>query len=326
MNGRTTSPLHRRWPARLAVTLAALTALGVAAPATLAHADAPANEAAAEALFTEARALIDAGRVAEGCTKLEASQSLDPGTGTLLHLADCYERTGRTASAWARFREAAARAAHDHRADWETIARTRAAELEPKLARLRIDAPAGASVRRDGVDLPAGALGAALPIDPGAHVVDATAPGKQPWRGSVDAVAARTVTITVPPLVAVPAGETPTSTGSSLRPAGFVVGGIGVVGLGIGAALGLSAISLNNRSKDVCPEPGLCADAGARDDAASARRAATISTTAFVAGGVLLAAGITLVVLAPHHASPSSASARARLRLAGSAALVEGTW
>ena len=33
---------------------------------------------------------------------------LDPGAGTLLNLGDCYEKSGRTASGWAAFREAVA--------------------------------------------------------------------------------------------------------------------------------------------------------------------------------------------------------------------------
>jgi hypothetical protein len=291
------------------------------------------NEAAAEALFNEARTLIAAGSIDEGCKKLEASQKLDPGTGTLLHLADCYEKLGRTATAWARFREAASRAARDGRGDWEAIAKTRSAELEPKLAKLRIDAPAGVVVRRDGVEIPAAALGSPLPIDPGEHTLLASAPGKKPWSTRVVATAANVVTVAVPPLesdpashVVVAAPDAKPSDGSTLRVVGYVLGGLGVVGLGIGTVSGLTAISKGDRSKEICPSSGICADESARTTNQDARSAATISTIAFVAGGALLAGGIALVVLAPSSTTSSSARASASLRASPQALWLQGSW
>jgi hypothetical protein len=306
----------------------------VLAGAGSAAADGPAasNEAAAEALFNEARTLIGSGRVEEGCKKLEASQALDPGTGTLLHLADCYEKIGRTASAWARFREAAARAARDGRADWESIAKTRYTELEPKLAKLRIDAPPGVVVRRDGDEIPAAALGSPLPIDPGDHVLTASARGKRPWSTHVSASASNIATVKVPVLdddptshAGDPAPGAPSSGGSPLRTVGYAVGAVGVVGLAVGVVSGLSAISANQRSKKACPTSGICADDAARSDADSARSAATVSTVGFIAGGALLGAGIALVVFAPTSAS-SAPPASARLGVSHQALWIEGTW
>ena len=71
----------------------------VASPA---FAQSGSNKAAAEALFSEGRSLASAGKCDEAIPKFQASQKLDPGIGTLLNLADCYEKVGRTASAWGR--------------------------------------------------------------------------------------------------------------------------------------------------------------------------------------------------------------------------------
>src|SRR5882672_4544932 len=69
------------------------------------HADATAAEkVAAEALFDDGRKLLADGRFAPACEKFEQSEHIDPAVGTLLYLAECYEKSGRTASAWATFR------------------------------------------------------------------------------------------------------------------------------------------------------------------------------------------------------------------------------
>src|SRR6516225_7921635 len=87
------------------------------------------NEAAATALFDEGRKLMAERRWAEACPKLAESERLAPSGGTLLNLADCYEHTGQTASAWAAWKDAAARANAAGKSDVEKSALARAAAL-----------------------------------------------------------------------------------------------------------------------------------------------------------------------------------------------------
>src|SRR5581483_5876986 len=68
------------------------------------------DPAAAQALFDQAKDLASQGRHVEACQKLEESEKLDPGIGTEFHLADCWQHLGRTASAWAMFREVESKA------------------------------------------------------------------------------------------------------------------------------------------------------------------------------------------------------------------------
>jgi len=98
------------------ITVAALLSVSVAAPSL---AQSAADKATAETLFDEGRRLLVQNKLPEACSKFAESQRLDPAIGTQLNLGDCYERTGRLASAWAQFREAsaAARLAKDAKRD-----------------------------------------------------------------------------------------------------------------------------------------------------------------------------------------------------------------
>lgn len=298
------------------------------------------DAALAETLFRDGRALMDKGDYAAACPKLKESFTQDPATGTLLALGMCQEQAGQTASAWVTFGEAATRAKRDGRADREEAARERMAALEPKLSRLTIDVdPSSASldglvVKRDGVAVGKPAWGSASPVDPGEHVIEATAPGKKPWKSAVtigatadnqsvkipaleeESGAARAVSPSAPAAATTgEAGVEPgaASEGFPLRTVGLVTLGAGIVGLGVGTIFALRASSLNSDSKtdNHCDANNLCDPTGLekRNDAISAANVATIG---FVAGGVLAAAGVTLFIVgAPKDAKADSARVEA---------------
>jgi hypothetical protein len=160
--------------------------------------------ATALALFEEGRHLMDAGKLDEACPKFAASLKLVPKTSTELNLADCYERSGKIASAWARFQEAAGMATREGQTDRARLARSRAAALEPRLPKMTIQITGGASnvvVKRDGESLDPAVLGTAVPVDPGKHTIQAETPGKPPYTTTVDVAEKASVTVTIPALV-----------------------------------------------------------------------------------------------------------------------------
>src|SRR3954470_22350515 len=80
------------------------------------------DKAAAEALFDQGVRLMKQNSFGEACPNLEESERIDPAVGTLLYLGECYERMGKTASAWATFREAASLANNSNQADRARVA------------------------------------------------------------------------------------------------------------------------------------------------------------------------------------------------------------
>ena len=96
------------------------------------------NPAAAQVLYEEARRLVADRKFAEACPKFKESYRLDPGGGTLLNLADCYEEQGKTALAWSTFKDALVAAQRDGRSDRVEFANAHIGPLEARMARLTV--------------------------------------------------------------------------------------------------------------------------------------------------------------------------------------------
>jgi len=296
-------------------------------------------------LFDEGQRLAAQGDYAAACPKLAESQRLDPQLGTMLHLADCYSSQGKVASAWGVFRDAVEIA--EQRGDPRAVkARVRVVELESQVPRLVINVAQptpSMEVRHDNEVLGSPVWGTAMPVDPGQHMVSASAPGYQPWSTKIELRAdGRTVRVDVPPLTPSPAQAPPPTTptpppvspppsvgpavsppppnsradsrshGSALRTTGFVTGGVGLVVLGFGAAFGFETTSKINERDGVCPERINCTDddfsrsGDLTDEAESSARVANIL---YVAGALVTGTGIALVL------AGSSKSKRAAVAL-----------
>ncbi|MGH7271978.1 MAG: hypothetical protein ACREJ3_16230, partial [Polyangiaceae bacterium] len=140
------------------------------AGATLPPPGASGKAVTAESLFEDGRALVSAGKIAQACPKFADSERLDPSVATLLNLASCWEKLGRSATAWETYREAASAANAGGRKDYLETALRHADALAPRLARLTVtvaDPAPSQIVKRDGVAVDAAEWGLAIPIDPG---------------------------------------------------------------------------------------------------------------------------------------------------------------
>lgn len=300
-----------------------------------ARADDVSQAALAEKLFRTGRTLLAEGKVREACESFSESKKLDPTPGTLLNLGSCLEDLGRTASAWAVYRELWARATNRGQTARAEFASQKVAELEPQIPTLEIRIPArhrvdGLAVECDGIVLGSAALSARVPVDPGRHQIVAHAPGRRAWTASVDAVASRSTPVDIPLLApvapeqsAADAASAPTkkpSSSSPLRPLGIgltVVGGAATVtGLVFGA---LAKVTNDEATRDTCVAAGCTAEGVARIQHAD--DLATVSTVVTVSGLSLAAVGAALWLLAP-----ARTGVVARTSVAPGALLVGGTF
>jgi hypothetical protein len=260
------------------------------------------NIAVAEALFRDGRTLMAAGDLATACPKFEESHRLDPKLGTLLNLALCYEKSGRSASAWAEYAQAASLAARAGQSDREKVARERAAALEPTLSHVIIepDPKSDASVSLDDHPIGPAAFRTPIPVDPGPHVLRAAAPGAVPFEQSfLVTQGAPVATLKVPALTPLPAPpETvqslPAPNHSGLRMAGWIVGGAGVVLAGVGAYFGAQAFSEKNTATNDCGAT-FCTPLGTAATN-SMKTDETLSTVGVIAGVAAIGAGVYLVL------------------------------
>ncbi|MBK9031583.1 MAG: hypothetical protein IPL61_09660 [Myxococcales bacterium] len=296
-----------------AVVLAFLATLAAGAIAQPSEAVQKADE-----LFQQGRALLDAGDAVAACPKFEESQRLDPGLGTLLNLADCYERTGRLGSALTAFRSAEEQARRLGERKRETAAADRARSLEGRVSRVTITVAAGErsegfEVRRNGAIVPALDFGRPIAVDPGPITIEAVAPGREPFRRAIDISRTQSqhqvdIPVLAPTRAAPPPDDQVTpppppplvaatvDAGAGRRRLGYIVGGLGVVGLGAGIAIGLKA--KGDYGDANCPA-GTCASAADLDQANDARRLGTIGTIVGGVGVAALATGVVLWLTAP---------------------------
>ena len=314
-----------------------------------------ADATTAQALFDQAKKLMSQGAYAEACPKLEESQRLDAGSGTLLNLGDCYEHQGKSASAWSKFVEAAETARAAGKAERERVARERAAALLPRLCNLVIavrssETTVGLEVKRDGALVDKGQWGAAVPVDPGTHTVSASAPARTSWETKVLVQGAgQTVTVAVPalavrssapppaptveigaktevrppPVVTAPSTSKPSSTGlGTQRLLALVSGGIGVAGLAIGTGFGLESKAKRDDAAAYCDGP-ICRDPAGVDFKREAIAAGNVSTIAFALGAAGVVGGVALWLSAP---SPSNGATTLQVGVDTRGVIVRGAW
>jgi hypothetical protein len=271
-------------------------------------------------LFDEGIFELKLGKYATACAALEESYGLDANLGALIALGDCLERWGKLHSAALRF-EALIAAVSDasaeasaYRAPQLEYARAALARLTPRIPELRLIFPTpGERALRllvDGQTLEASPPEQAVRIDPGRHVIETQAPGREPWRLELELKVAehrpvelelgRSLEPELPPPGPVASAAPPERRPQpepkpeprlvveepetdSWRTLGWGLGGLGVVGIGLGTVAGIRV--LQECPSFQCPS-----------DTERGKRLALLTDVGFGVGVVALAGSVALLL------------------------------
>ncbi|HET9625548.1 MAG TPA: hypothetical protein VFP84_29475 [Kofleriaceae bacterium] len=270
-----------------------------------------AQSAEAEALFKDGVRLLAAGEVGKACEAFEASNRAEPRAGTQISLGQCREQNHQLASAWSAYEDALKRAKDPRK---RAFAAQRVKELEARLSHLTVrvgDASriAGLALTRNGQPFDAILWNRALPVDGGDYVIAGHAPGHDDWQTTAHVpVDGGQVTVDVPalPAAAAPEASVPAAAphaAVAIEPHGLTprrtlaigVAGAGVVGVAVGAVLGVTANHKKDDAFALCPS--LTASCASADRAnatleAGRRRALIADVTFGVSAAALITAGV----------------------------------
>ncbi len=268
--------------------------------------------------FKEGLDLEKAGDYENALSKFEATAKVKTTPQVRFHIALCNEKLGHWAAAIDHYEAASKQATEEKIAPEVVKACSEAvARLKTKMPKLTIVWAKGTlpeNVTVDGVEIAPEKL-KEHPLDPGTHVVIATR-GETKVREEIKLAEGENKKVTLDATgVAVPVYEHPsekpkerpvvvdTDTGSGRKTVGWVLTGVGVVGIGTGIAFLAIRGSKVSDLETACSADMKCPSSmqGTLD---SAKTATTISRIAFGVGIVSLGAGIFFLVTGKSAAEP----------------------
>lgn len=279
--------------------------------------DAAAEGTDADRYFREGQELMAQQKYADACKKFESSLKLDVQLGTQLNLAFCYEKIGATWYAWVEYKEAELRAMAQARKDRADFAHGRQRELEKGLARatIKVSMPAPDVVMVEDRVIPDAHKGSPFAVEAGVRKFTFKRSGKKPVEREVSipkqsqpfvveapsAYEDEDLPPPPPPKVeAPPSPPPPADTGGGSRFLAYGALGLGAVGVGLGAAAGVLALSAKSDVESQCNTPDKkCTTAEGNAALSRGQSMATISTVSFIAGGALVASGVALFFILP---------------------------
>ncbi len=308
-------------------------AIAVSSLAADAWSQDPKELARARERFKEAAALQEAGDFARALEAYKDVALVKSSAQVRFNIATCEAKTGDYVRAMGSYRLALTEATRSNAKHIGDAVQRALEDLEPRIPRLLVKRGQGAAVAEvtlDGRPLANPSIGVEFQINPGPHVVKASASDMEPSTYEVNLADRDHKTIEIvlkpqvkaAPVVVGPVATPVAPTAASEEPpppsdphwnkpllvGGAAVGGAGVVSLVVSGIFFGQRQSAISTLQAACGANGMHCPAGAQSTYNSGQTDAAVATGTFVAGLVALAAGGTMVVLArPKAPKPDAA-------------------
>jgi hypothetical protein len=315
--------------------IAATSALALASVATSALAQ-EGDKTTARELAAQGAAALNRHDWAEAEDRFRRADAVYHAPTLTLGLARAEAHEGKVVEAWENYH----RILYEHLTTSPTFAKAleeakaEIKKVESERARLTIHVTGAPSptVKVNDAELRGEFLDVARYVNPGTHVVTATADGFEPATMTLSiaggqeqtvALALDTPSAAPPPAVHAaggPASEVKAakraalvaphddargSQGSALRPIGIVAISIGGAGLLLGGVTGGLAIATHGNLASECPGGG-CASSSGQADLSKYRTMGTLSTIGFVVGGAGIVSGVAFLLATPAGPKPTA--------------------
>jgi len=307
--------------------------------ASSAHAAEPsvADMAAARVLGTEGIKLANKGKCAEAVEKLEKAERFYHAPTTLGRLGECHVDLGKLVLGSEELRRVVREPLPDRPPKAFVEARARAEKVlnatQPRIAYMHLNVAAPSDVKPeatlDGDAISPAVIGTDYPVDPGDHVIKATAPGylETSKQFSMKEAEKKDISLTLekdpnapktPPPTANgqgnpamptndggPRGKVDLSPESRTNVPAYAAFAIGIVGLAVGTVSGLIFLKDASDLETNCPDKK-CPSSHS-GDLSTTKQWGTISTVGFGVGAAGIIAGVVLLIAAPSSSASASA-------------------
>jgi hypothetical protein len=281
--------------------------------------------------FMDGIDLENAGQWKEAKEKFDEVAKVRMTPEVRFHIALCEEHTGLLVEAVHDFEIAESDAKEEGKAAVMKEAPEHANAIKPRIPKLKVKAPSDI----DGITLTLD--GNAIdpknedetPVNPGAHKIEASAEGRQPFSSDVtlNEGESKTVVVKLPkvdsgeetpteePKAKEPETPQPTETHRKISPLTWVAFGVGAVGLAGATIFYLKRNSIKSDLDGKC-DADLHCPASAQDDIDSGKSATTMTNIFGVVGLVGIGAGIYLLLSAPkEEAAPPKEDTAAKVHI-----------
>jgi hypothetical protein len=294
-----------------------------AAPAPAAPAAAPAGDpkAVATALFLKGSDLFKAKKFALALEQFKQSYAAVPSPNSHLYIARCLAAMGETRSAYVEYTkvvdEATLRAQTEEKyVPTRDSAKTERDELAPKLGMVTItvnNPDPASTVRLGSVAVPPDQWGKPFPVDPGTVDAVVQTGDKPPVKQTITVGAGERRAVTLDAVAAGPAvvdnTPKPKTRMSPMRLGAFASAGVGVVGLIMFTAGGVTSQATYSSLKSKCGgDTGGCHGLNVSDDVSRGKTQQGVANAGIVLGILGIGAGATLFVLSA-RAKPAADAA-----------------